>query len=150
MSTHQQLLYHVVFSTKGRRQLLKNDSFRNDVFAYMSAICSHNGGHAIIIGGYYDHAHLLVRIPAKQDVASFIGVVKASSSKNINDNTSSLMKFGWQEGYGAFSVSMSQVPRVLEYIKRQPEHHRKLTFQEEYLTLLGKHEVEYDPKYLWD
>jgi REP element-mobilizing transposase RayT len=116
----------------------------------MAGICNQNGGHALTVGGYHDHAHLLVRIPAKRDVASFIGAVKANTSKNINDTTSGLMKFAWQAGYGAFSVSMSQVPRVLEYIERQPEHHRERSFQDEYVGLLKKHEVEYDPTYLWD
>ena len=84
MSTHQQLLFHIVFSTKSRKRLL-SDAIRDDVFAYMAGICKNLEGYALDIGGFYDHAHLLVRIPAKVAVSDFVGKLKSNTSKHIND-----------------------------------------------------------------
>jgi len=150
MSTHQQLLYHVIFSVKERRTLLKDDEFRLGVWAYMAGICSNLKGFAIAIGGYYDHAHMLVRIPGKLAVADFVGRVKANTSKHINEMKHLDTEFHWQDGYGAFTLSPSQIPSVVDYIENQIEHHKKLTFQEKYLNFLARHEIEYDPKYLWE
>ena len=149
MSTHQQLLYHIVFSTKNRQRWL-TDGFRDEVFAYMIGIAKNQGGVAIRVGGFYDHVHLLVRIPAKLSVSEFVGTLKSNSSKHINDTSEQLRKFGWQDGFGAFTVSVSQKNRVVEYIENQMEHHAGHSFQDEYLHLLKKHEVEYDPRYVWD
>ncbi|MFO1003975.1 MAG: IS200/IS605 family transposase [Planctomycetaceae bacterium] len=148
MSTHQQLLYHIVFSTKNRQHWLI-DGFRDEVFAYMIGIAKNQGGVAIRVGGFYDHVLLLVRIPAKLSVSEFVGTLKSSSSKHINDTSEQLRKFGWQDGFGAFTVSVSQKNRVVEYIENQMEHHAGHSFQDEYLHLLKKHEVEYDPRYVW-
>lgn len=150
MSSHQQLLYHIVFSTKERRLLLRDDRFRESVWRYMAGVASNLEGHALRIGGYYDHAHLLVRIPAKIAVADFVRQLKANSSKHINEENNSILKFHWQDGYGAFTVSRSKVDAVLTYIDGQLEHHRKRTFQEEYLKMLADHEVDYDLQYLWE
>ena len=149
MSTHQQLLYHIVFSTKHRRRWL-TDGFREDVFAYMAGTCRELGGFALIIGGYVDHVHLLVHIPAKVAVSEFVGKVKSSTSKHINDNSGVLRKFGWQVGFGEFSVSASVKNRVYRYIENQLMHHQGKTFESEYLGLLRKHGVEFDPKYVFD
>jgi putative transposase len=149
MSTHQQLLYHIVFSTKNRQRWL-TDGFRDEVFAYMIGIAKNQGGVGIRVGGFYDHVHLLVRIPAKLAVSEFVGTLKSNSSKQINDTSEQLRKFGWQDGFGAFTVSVSQKNRVVEYIENQMEHHASHSFQDEYLHLLKKHEVEYDPRYVWD
>ena len=149
MSTHQQLLYHIVFSTKNRQRWL-TDGFREDVFAYMAGTAKDLNGFAIKVGGFYDHAHLLVRIPAKIAVSDFVGQPKANTSKHINDTSGLLRKFGWQDGYGAFTVSVSIKDRVAAYIENQMEHHVKQTFEDEYLGLLAKHEVEYDLRYVFD
>ena len=150
MSSHQQLLYHIVFSTKERRPLLRDDLFRENVWRYMAGVASNLEGHALRIGGYYEHAHLLVRIPAKTAVADFVRQLKANTSKHINAENNSILKFHWQDGYGAFTVSRSKVDAVLAYIDGQLEHHRKRTFQQEYLKMLADHEVDYDLKYLWE
>ena len=150
MASHQQLLYHIVFSTKERRLLLREDDFRDSVWRYMAGIASNLQGHALRIGGFYDHAHLLLRIPAKIAVADFVRQIKANTSKHINEKQGSRLKFHWQDGYGAFTVSPSKMNAVSAYIDGQLEHHRKRTFQEEYLKMLADHEVEYDPKYLWE
>lgn len=150
MAAHQQLLYHMVFSTKERRPLLQNDQFREDVWGYMAGVAKNLHGFAIRIGGYYDHAHLLVRIPAKVAVSDFVGKLKANTSKHINESRDAGMKFHWQDGYGAFSVSPSQQDAVVAYIDRQVEHHRKQSFQDEFLKILKRHEVDYDSKYIWE
>ncbi len=150
MSSHHQLLYHIVFSTKERKPLLRNDDFRDEVWRYMAGIASNLEGDALRVGGYFDHSHLLVRIPAKLAVADFVRQLKASTSKHINDEMNATRKFHWQDGYGAFSVSRSQADAVVTYIDRQLVHHRRRTFQEEYLKMLDNHEIEYDPKYLWE
>ena len=150
MASHQQLLYHIVFSTKERRHLLREDDFRDSVWRYMAGIVSNLQGHALRIGGFYDHAHLLLRIPAKIAVADFVRQIKANTSKHINEKQGSRLKFHWQDGYGAFTVSPSKMNAVSAYIDSQLEHHRKRTFQEEYLKMLADHEVEYDPKYIWE
>ena len=149
MSTHQQLLYHIVFSTKNRQRWL-TDGFREEVFAYMAGITTNQGGFAIRVGGFYDHVHLLVRIPAKLSDSDFVGTLKSNSSKHINDTSELLRKFGWQDGFGAFTVSVSQKNRVIKYIENQMAHHAGHSFEDEYLDLLKKHEVEYDPRYVWD
>lgn len=150
MAAHQQLIYHIVFSTKERRPLLQDDRFREGVWAYMAGIARNLGGIAIQIGGYHDHAHLLVRIPAKIAVSDFVGKLKANTSKHINESRDSVQKFHWQDGYGAFTVSPSQQDAVVAYIDGQMEHHRKQSFQDEFLSLLKRHEVDYDPKYIWE
>lgn len=150
MASHQQLLYHVVFSTKERRPLLQDDGFRDSVWRYMAGVASKLEGHAFRVGGYIDHAHLLLRIPAKIAVAKFVRQMKASTSKHINEEREAILKFHWQDGYGAFTVSCSRVDAVMSYIDRQMEPHRKRSFQNEYLKMLKDHGVEYDPKYLWE
>jgi REP element-mobilizing transposase RayT len=150
MASHQQLLYHIVFSTKERRPLLKDDDFRDSVWTYMAGVACNLEGHALRVGGFIDHAHLLIRIPAKVAVADCVRQIKASTSKHINEGRESILKFHWQDGYGAFTVSRSKVDQVLAYIDRQMEHHSTRTFQDEYLKMLADHEIEYDPKYLWE
>ena len=150
MASHHQLLYHIVFSVKERRPLLQDQDLREKVWAYMAGVCRNLAGFALKVGGYYDHAHLLIRIPARVSVADFVGKVKANTSKHINDLRKTTRKFHWQDGYGAFTVSTSQKDDVVAYIANQIAHHRELTFQEEYLMFLERHEIEYDPKHLWE
>lgn len=115
----------------------------------MAGVVSKIEGHALRIG-YYDHVHLLLRIPAKIAVADFVRQLKANTSKHINEDKNTSQKFHWQDGYGAFSVSRSKVDAVLAYIDRQMEHHGKVNFQDEFVKMLADHEVEYDPQYLWE
>ena len=150
MAAHRHLLYHIVFSTKERRPLLQEDGFREEVWAYMAGVCKNLGGFANCIGGYFDHAHLLVHVPAKVAVAEFVGKVKANTSKHINDTHGKARLFRWQDGYGAFTVSRSQTEAVAHYVENQVEHHAKWTFQDEFLRMLEDHEIQYDPKYIWE
>lgn len=150
MAAHQQLLYHIVFSVKERRLLLRDDEFRGATWAYMAGVVKNLEGSALKIGGYFDHAHLLVRIPAKIAVAEFVGRVKANTSKHINQSRDAILKFHWQDGYGAFTVSASKTQRVIDYIENQVAHHQKQGFQDELLQMLKRHNIEYDERYLWE
>ena len=116
----------------------------------MAGVCKNLGGFVLKVGGYYDHSHLLVRIPAKVAIADFVGAVKANTSKHVNESGNAVLKFHWQDGYGAFTVSSSHKDQVAAYIDNQIEHHRVLTFQEEYQKLLERHGIECDLKYLWE
>jgi len=104
---------------------------------------------ALAIGGTTDHMHALLSLPGMMSFAKAVQLIKGGSSKWINDTFPRSKKFEWQEGYGAFSVSASQVPKTIGYINNQKEHHRKKTFQEEFLELLTKHGVEYDQRYVF-
>ena len=149
MSTHQQLLYHVVFSTKHRKRTLAN-GFREEVFTYMAATCRELAGYALIVGGYFNHVHLLVRIPTKTAVADFVRQLKANTSKHINQTKRIVTKFSWQEGYGAFTVSVSNKDLIYQYIENQMQHHTRVTFENEYVGLLKEHQIDYDERYLWE
>jgi putative transposase len=148
-STHTNLLYHIVFSTKCRIPLI-TQNLQDELYRYTGGIIRAEGGVSLEIGGTTDHLHLLTRFKPAISVSEMLGRIKANSSKWANENKMKLRKFGWQEGCGAFSVSESQVNSVVNYIRGQEEHHRKQTFQEEYVALLQKHGIEYDEKYLWD
>jgi REP element-mobilizing transposase RayT len=149
MSTHQQLLYHIVFSTKNRQPWLTG-GFRENIFAYMAGVTRNLDAYALQIGGYYDHVHILARIPARLAVAEFVGKVKANTSKHVNESQERIQKFGWQDGYGAFTVSVSQQERIRAYIANQTSHHAKLSFQDEYLLLLKRHGIDYDAQYVFE
>lgn len=148
-STYTNLLYHLVFSTKDRTPLITND-LREELYAYIGGIIRAEGGVQLEIGGIADHIHIVAKIKPLIAVSDMLGKIKANSSKWANDHKMRSRKFGWQEGYAAFSVSESQVPTVREYIQHQKEHHHKQTFQEEFVALLERHGIEYDPRYLWD
>jgi REP element-mobilizing transposase RayT len=115
----------------------------------MGGIARENKIKAVSIGGMMDHAHMLISIPASMPVAKAVQLVKGGSSKWVHENINSLRNFAWQEGYGAFSIGISQVEEVEAYIARQEEHHRLRTFQEEYLDFLKKYKIEYDERYIW-
>jgi putative transposase len=148
-STHTNLLYHIVFSTKCRIPFITT-KLQDELYRYIGGIIRAEGGISLEIGGTIDHIHLLVKLKPAVSVSDMLARIKANSSKWANENKMELRKFGWQEGYGAFSVSESQVGAVAKYIRGQEEHHRKQTFQEEYLALLRRHKIEYDERYLWE
>jgi putative transposase len=149
-STHQQVLYHIVFSTKNRGPYLADEDHRMQVYAYMAGIIKNLNGFALEVGGWIDHVHLLIRIPAKTSVSEFVGRLKANISKHINETNGQIKQFAWQEGFGVFSVSVSQRENVAQYIRNQAQHHALESFENEYLRLLDRHEIEYDTRYVWD
>lgn len=113
------------------------------LWAYMAAICQKNKIFVYAIGGMQDHVHMLMRLPPTLAQAEAILLVKGDSSKWMGKG------FAWQKGYGSFSVSKSLVPAVIRYIENQKRHHKKMTFEEEFIAFLKKHGVEYDPKYVF-
>jgi REP element-mobilizing transposase RayT len=145
-STHINLNYHIVFSTKDRRRIIA-DPWRDELHAYLGGISRDLGAVARSIGGTGDHVHILASLKATHTLADLIQQVKRGSSKWIHQH--GVNEFAWQEGYGAFTVSPSQLAKVERYIASQVAHHRKKTFEEEYVDLLRLSGVEFDERYLW-
>ena len=146
--TFTDLVTHAVFSTSERAPFL-SDAIRPDVHAYIGGILRELCATPIAIGGTSDHIHLLFRLPADKSVADCLRIVKTNSSRWIKEKWSDQRTFAWQRGYGAFSVSQSQRQTVIDYIANQAEHHKKWSFEQEFMTLLRKSDVEYDPRFVF-
>jgi len=147
-NTYTSLHYHLIFSTKNRVAYL-TPSIEQRVWAYLGGVARKHKLTALQIGGCDDHIHALVMAPptiAPSEIAQFL---KGDSSKWIHDKFPELHDFAWQEGYGAFTVSKSNLESVVGYIQKQREHHQHRGFQEEYLDFLQKHGIEYDEQYVW-
>ncbi|MBW8050703.1 MAG: IS200/IS605 family transposase [Cytophagales bacterium] len=140
---------HLVFSTKHRVPLI-HEPVQSKLYGYLGGICKNLECHPVKIGGYTDHVHILCMLSKKIALMKLLEEVKSHSSKWVKTMDKTLKNFYWQGGYGAFSVSHSQVDVVKAYIENQKEHHKKITFQEEYRALLKKYNVEYDERYVWD
>lgn len=140
---------HIVFSTKHRQALIK-DVIKDDLFSYIGGICRNLECHPVQIGGYRDHVHILCFLSKKTTVVELLEKVKSHSSKWIKTKGTGFENFYWQNGYGAFSVNPSEIEVVKNYILNQEEHHRKKSFQEEFVAFLKKYNVEYDERYVWD
>ena len=149
MSSHHGILLHVVFSTKYRKPLL-DDSWRDELFAYIGGTVEEHKSTLLKSGGIEDHVHLLLRIHPEYAISKTIQLLKASSSGWINRMQKARMRFEWQRGYGAFSVSQSDSDSVKQYIVEQRQHHTHRSFQDEYLELLRKHHIEYDIRYVFE
>ena len=148
-NTFSSLHYHIVFSTRDREPWLSED-IQSDVWSFIGGIARENKMKALQIGGMPDHVHIAIGIPATLSVSKAVQLLKGGSSKWIKDTFPGMKGFAWQDGYGAFSVSKSSLPEVICYIQQQREHHRIKSFQEEFLAFLDRHEIQYNPKYLWD
>lgn len=147
-STFSCLFTHIIFSTKHRERLIAPESAER-LYAYMGGIIREERCVLLAAGGIPDHVHLLVSLHPTVAVANLLRVLKTNSSSWAHD-TLGFAEFGWQDGYGAFSVSKSAVDQVRAYIANQEEHHRRKTFEEEFIEFLDRHGVEYDPKYVFD
>ena len=148
-TTLSRILLHVIFSTKRSACLITAD-LQPRLYAYIGGIVRDEKGTLLEIGGMPDHVHLVTRFKADKSVSHMLQLIKANSSKWANERPEQNSRFSWQTGYAAFTVSESQVGAVRDYVRRQEEHHRISSFREELLTLLRKHEIEYDERYLWD
>ena len=148
-STHHGILIHVVFSTKRRFKILAKD-WRDDLYAYMGGIATEHKSTLLRSGGMEDHVHLLLKIHPSFAIADTVKLIKGNSSKWINKNGKINARFEWQRGYGAFSVSESMSDSVKRYIENQEQHHRKQSFKDEYFAFLSKHNIEYNPRYVFD
>ena len=140
--------FHCIFSTKERRPFITPELCER-LWPFLGGIARQNKMKAIEIGGVADHVHILLSLPSTMAVAKAMQLIKGGSSKWVHETFSDQRQFAWQEEYGAFSVSVSQLDKIIEYIKGQEEHHRRVTFQEEFRALLEKHRIEYDERYLW-
>jgi len=147
-NTYSQVYLHFVFSTKGRRELITPDT-EERVWSYIAGVAKHHGMTPIQIGGIETHIHAFVGVPTTMSSSQGAKALKGDSSYGIRREFPGMADFGWQDGYGVFSVSKSAVPNVIEYIKNQRIHHQKQTFEEEFVELLRLHEIEYDERYLF-
>ena len=141
---------HLVFSTKDRQPFLRDLALRSEVHAYLGGVSKKLDCPPIIIGGVEDHVHLLARHARTISQAEWVKELKRVSTLWIKNHDSTLVNFAWQTGYGVFSVSTSNLESVQDYIAKQEEHHRKVTFQDEYRTFLKRHNITWDENYVWD
>jgi REP element-mobilizing transposase RayT len=147
--TYTSLLFHCVFSTKERRAWI-DPELQERLWPYLGGIARENDMTALSIGGVADHVHMLLSLPSNMAVSKAMQLVKGGSSKWVHDTFPERREFKWQDGYGAFSIGLSQVEDTRRYIENQAEHHRKRTFQEEFISFLKRHGIEYDERYIWD
>ena len=145
-NTYTQIHIHFVFAVKFRQCLIQNN-WKEELYKYISGIIQNNNHKLIIINGMPDHIHILIGMRPTQSISDLMKDVKQFSSKWINEKKFINSRFEWQEGYGAFSYSKSQLENVINYIENQEEHHKKKTFLEEYKETLNKFEVAYELKY---
>lgn len=137
---------HIVFSTAKRRKLI-DKPFQPNLWAYIAGICRNHRIYVRAIGGIEDHVHLLIELPPTLAVADAVGKVKSNSSKWVKETG---RKFAWQKGYAAFSVSASNVLAVERYVNNQEAHHRKISYEDELIALLEKHEIPFDLETVFD
>lgn len=142
-------LMHCVFSTKGRRPFITAE-LQQRLFQYIGGIVRENKIILIAAGGVADHVHILISLPKTMSISKAMQLIKGGSSKWIHDTFPEHRAFEWQEGYGAFSVSLSNRERVIAYINNQPEHHKKQDFKAELISFLKVHEIEYDERYIFE
>ncbi|MFN8415491.1 MAG: IS200/IS605 family transposase [Cytophagaceae bacterium] len=147
MSTYTQIIYHIVFATKNRERTLTKKN-RDELFKYIWGVLKKKNCHLYRINGVEDHIHILTDLPPSISLASLVKDIKLSSSEYIKSNNLFLHFKGWQEGYGAFNFSIKEKERIIGYIKNQEEHHKVMSFKEEYISLLKEYGVEFEEKYL--
>ena len=145
--TYTKLIYHIVFSTKERLPLIVPE-IRDRLYEYLGGVIRGEKGSLMEIGGMPDHVHILARFGAAIAVSEMLKRIKGSSSHWLSQETGTW--FAWQNGYGAFSVSESQVAAVRKYIQQQEEHHKRISFKDELISLLRKHRIEFDEGDLFD
>ena len=148
-NTYHQLYIQVVFAVKYREAVIDNE-WKSTLFGVIGNLINETGCKAIIVNGVEDHVHCFLGLKPVVSISELMKTVKAKSSKYINDNHLTKLRFEWQEGYGAFSYSHSQINTVYKYIANQEEHHKKQTFRKEYLEFLDKFEVPFDERYVFE
>jgi len=146
--TFSQIYIQIVFAVQDRESMIQS-AWREELFKYISGIVRNKGQKMLAINGMPDHIHFLIGMKPSCCLSDFVREVKKSSNEFIKERKFSKFKFNWQEGYGAFSYSHSQIDRVIKYIMNQEKHHKKQTFREEYLDFLNKFEIEFKDEYLF-
>jgi REP element-mobilizing transposase RayT len=147
--TYTKIYVHVIFTVQGRQNLISKQH-KDELYKYITGIIQNKKQKVIAINGMPDHIHILIGIKPDIALSDLVRDVKANASSFINEKRWIMGKFNWQEGFGAFSYSHSQLDSVANYIRNQEKHHSRKTFREEYLELLKKFDVDYDPKYMFD
>ena len=140
---------HITFSTKRRKPFI-DLNIEHELYNYLGGICKNMECNPVRVGGHRDHVHILCLLSRKVALMNFLEELKSHSSKWIKTKDSKYSNFYWQRGYGAFSVRPSDIDIVENYILNQHRHHRKKSFQDEFLTILHKYEMDYDERYIWD
>lgn len=140
---------HTIFSTKNRQRFI-DESIENELFKYLGGICNGLECFPITVGGHRDHVHILSLLSKKITVMKFLEELKTGSSNWIKKQNSRFSDFYWQRGYGAFSVGAPEVPTVKKYIETQHEHHKTVSFQDEFRKILREHNIDFDERYVWD
>lgn len=148
-NTFSNLFYHILFSTKGRKDLIGQE-IEERVWAYIGGIARNHEIIAVQVGGIENHIHVLIMAKPKFAPSQIVQWIKGESSRWIHETFPELRSFEWQDGFGVFSVSKSNVSDVVDYIKNQREHHAKQTFEEEYISMLKLNGIEYDERYVFD
>ncbi len=148
-NTYSQVSIHAVFAVKGRQNLI-GSHFRDELHGYMHGILKNIGSYPLAVGGWMDHVHVLYELPMTVAISDLMRILKANSSKWVNESGYVKGHFQWQEGYSAFSCSRSHRDNTIKYIMRQEQHHAKRNFKEEYLEMLKTHEILYEEKYLME
>ncbi len=147
-NTYTQIHIQFVFAVKFRNGII-SPSFKEELYQYISGILKHHNHKLLAINGMPDHLHIFIGMRPTQSISDLMQDIKGNSSKWINEKKFLKIKFEWQEGYGAFSYSKSQVNTVIEYIKNQEKHHKIESFRDEYLKFLKAFEIEYDERYIF-
>ncbi len=148
-NTYSQIYIHTVFAVKFRQNIITKD-WRDNLHSYLSGVLKQEGAFPLAVGGWIDHVHVFFSLPPSRSVSDVVRIAKANSSKWINEQKFVKGKFQWQEGFGAFSNSKSEIDRVIKYIMNQEEHHKGQSFKKEYLAMLEKYGVAFDDKYLFE
>ena len=144
------ILVHTVFSTKDRRPFIRDKALRAELHRYLGGILANHDCQPLIIGGVADHVHLLSTLSRTCKAAEMVKAVKRGSPLWLKTKNPDMRDFAWQNGYGIFSVGFSQIEDVKNYIAGQEEHHRKLSFQDEFREFLRRYEIQFDERYVWD
>ena len=147
-NTYTQIHIHLVFAVKYRNALI-NSKWKDDLYKYITSIVQNKTHKLLVINGMPDHVHLLIGLRPTQALSDLVREIKASSSKWINDNKLVKHKFEWQSGFGAFSYGKSDLAKIIAYIEKQEEHHRKKSFTEEYKDFLIAFEVDFEDQYIF-
>ena len=148
-TTYTNLLFHIVFSTKHRKNIITPE-IQERLYEYIGGILREQKGILLQIGGMLDHVHILAKLSPTLAISDVIRITKANSSKWCNESFQTNTKFAWQRGFGAFSVSFSKVDQVQKYIQNQQEHHKKISFAHEFRQLLVRHGIEFDERYIFE
>ena len=148
-NTYTQLYFHIVFAVKGRSNYI-SENWKSELYKYISGIIANKDQKLMIVNGMPNHIHLLIGTKPNCNLSDLIRDIKANSSKWINEKKFTNFHFEWQTGFGAFTVSQSGVPKAIEYIKNQEEHHRKKTFKEELVDFLKAYQIDFKDEYLFD